>query len=317
MIKHVVNDNGGTKKAGDFALTVSGPSPSPASFAGSEAGTVVTLQPGPYAVNEAAVSGYTGSKSAGCSGTLAHSGDTATCTVTNNDVAPPPPPVGAPLIDLKITKTDSPDPVSVGALLTYTLTVTNKKGDTANGVVVTDSLPSGVTLVSVATTKGTCSGSMAITCNIGSVAFNELVTITIIVRPGAAGTITNTAVVAGREAEQDPSDNTASAATLVQGAFTPPSACYSLRVTPRSLTVGRHSVIRVTVRQSGRPVGAVQVIVTGKNLNRRARTNTSGVATISLTPRRPGILQIRVPAHSACNRQRIGVVGVFTPPVTG
>jgi len=317
VIKHVVNDNGGTKKAGDFALTVSGPSPSPASFAGSEAGTVVTLQPGPYAVNEAAVSGYTGSKSAGCSGTLAHFGDTATCTVTNNDVAPPPPPVGAPLIDLKITKTDSPDPVSVGALLTYTLTVTNKKGDTANGVVVTDSLPSGVTLVSVATTKGTCSGSMAITCNIGSVAFNELVTITIIVRPGAAGTITNTAVVAGREAEQDPSDNTASAATLVQGAFTPPSACYSLRVTPRSLTVGRHSVIRVTVRQSGRPVGAVQVIVTGKNLNRRARTNTSGVATISLTPRRPGILQIRVPAHSACNRQRIGVVGVFTPPVTG
>jgi uncharacterized repeat protein (TIGR01451 family) len=237
--------------------------------------------------------------------------------VTNDDVAPPPPPTGPPLTDLKITKTDSPDPVSVGALLTYTLTVTNKKGDTAHNVVVTDSLPSEVTLVSIASTKGTCSGSIAITCNIDSVAYNELVTITIIVRPTAPGTITNTAVVAGREAEQDPSDNTASATTLVQGAFTPPSACYSLRVTPRSLTVGQHSVVRVTVREAGKPVAAVQVVVTGKGVTKRARTNRNGLATISFTPTRPGILQVRVPTHAACSRQRIGVVGVFTPPVTG
>ena len=159
--------------------------------------------------------------------------------------------------------------------------------------------------------------AVTIPTTIGSVAFNELVTITIIVHPLSAGTITNTAVVAGREAEQDPSDNTASAATLVQGPFTPPSVCYSLRVTPRSLTVGRNSVIRVTVREAGKPIQAVRVVVTGKNLTRRARTNTAGVATIRFVPRRPGILQVRVPNHATCNRQRIGVVGVFTPPVTG
>ena len=317
VIKHVVNNEGGTKSAGDFTLTVSGSSPSPASFPGAEAGTTVTLKPGPYAVNEAAVSGYASSKSAGCSGTLIHYGDTAMCTVTNDDVAAPPPPTGPPLIDLAITKTDAPDPVSVGALLTYTLTVTNKKGDTANNVVVTDSLPSEVMLVSIATTKGTCSGSVAITCNLGTVAYNELVTITIVVRPTTAGTITNTAVVAGREAEHDPSDNTASAATLVQGAFTPPSACYTIRVTPRSLTVGRHVVIRVSVKEVGKPVGGVQVVVSGKGLTKRARTKASGVAALPITPTRPGILLIRVPTHATCNRQRIGVVGVFTPPVTG
>ncbi len=317
VIKHVVNDEGGTKSAGDFTLTVSGVNPSPASFPGAEAGTVVTLQPGPYAVNEAAVSGYTASKSDGCSGTLLHFGDTATCTVTNNDIAPPPPPTGPPLINLAITKTDTPDPVSVGGLLTYTLTVTNKKGDTANGVVVTDSLPSEVTLVSVVSTKGSCSGSVAITCNIGTVAFNELVTITIVVRPTAPGTITNTAVVAGREAEHDPADNTASASTLVQGAFTPPSVCYALRVTPRSLTVGRHTVLRVTVREAGKPVAGVRVVLTGKGLTKRATTNASGVARFVITARQPGILQVRVPSHATCTRQRIGVVGVFTPPVTG
>src|SRR5207247_97450 len=233
VVKHVVNDNGGTKNAGDFKLTVTGSSPSPASFAGTEAGTAVTLQPGPYAVNEAAVSGYSTTKSASCAGSLAHFGDTATCTVTNDDIAvppPPPPPPGVPEIDLAITKADSPDPVSVGALLTYTLTVTNKKGDTANNVVVTDSLPSAVTFVSVSSTKGSCSGTNPITCNIGTVAFNELVSILIVVRPSNPGTITNTAVVTGREHEHDPSNNTATATTLVQGAFVPPSVCYALTV---------------------------------------------------------------------------------------
>ena len=71
------------------------------------------------------------------------------------------------------------------------------------------------------------------------------------------------------------------------------------------------------MREAGKPVGAVQVVVTGEGVTRRARTNSAGLATISFTPTRPGILQIRVPAHAACSRQRIGVVGVFTPPVTG
>ena len=166
-------------------------------------------------------------------------------------------------------------------------------------------------------TRRAGAGSLAITCNLGTVAYNELVTITIVVRPTSAGTISNTAVVAGREAEHDPSDNTASASTLVQGPFTPPSVCYTLRVTPRSLTVGKHTVIRVSVREAAKAVRGVQVVVTGKGLTKRARTNTSGIATLPITPSRPGILLIRVPTHATCNRQRIGVVGVFTPPVTG
>ncbi len=320
VIKHVVNDNGGTKAAADFTLTVTGSSPSPASFPGSEAGTTVTLQPGPYAVNEAAVAGYSTTKAASCAGSLAHFGDTATCTVTNDDVAappPPPPPGGAPEIDLAITKADSPDPVSVGGLLTYTLTVTNKKGDTANNVVVTDSLPSAVTFVSVSSTKGSCSGTNPITCNIGTVAFNELVSIMIVVRPTNPGTITNTAVVTGREHEHDPSDNTATATTLVQGAFVPPSVCYALTVTPRTLTVGRRTIVSVLVREAGKPVKGVRVVITGRGLTKRANTNANGRARFVIIGRSPGILQIRVPSHATCRTQRIGVLGVFTPPVTG
>jgi uncharacterized repeat protein (TIGR01451 family) len=317
--KHVVNDNGGTASASGFGLAVAGQSPNPASFSGSESGVDVTLNAGAYSVSEGAHAGYTVSFSADCAGSIAV-GQTKTCTVTNDDIAsppPPPPPVGPPLIDLAITKTDNPDPVQVGAQLTYTLTVTNKKGDTANGVVVTDSLPSEVTLVSVTSTKGSCSGTTTLTCQLGTVAYQEVVVITLVVRPNVAGTISNTAVVVGREAEHNPADNTATEPTVVQGPFTPPSVCFGLTVAPRSLTVGHRTIVRVVVREAGKPVANVQVVITGRGVTKRAVTNARGVARFVIRAGNPGILQIRVPTHKTCSRQRIGVLGVFTPPVTG
>src|SRR2546423_1871305 len=58
-----------------------------ATFAGAETpGTTVTLNAGSYSVNEAAVSGYTKTLGADCSGTIAN-GETKTCTITNDDQA--------------------------------------------------------------------------------------------------------------------------------------------------------------------------------------------------------------------------------------
>jgi uncharacterized repeat protein (TIGR01451 family) len=51
--------------------------------------------------------------------------------------------------DLKVTKTDGPDPVALGSTLTYTIQVENLGPDAATGVVVADSLPKGVDFVSV------------------------------------------------------------------------------------------------------------------------------------------------------------------------
>jgi hypothetical protein len=85
VIKHVINDDGGGLIASQFVLTVSGSSPSPSSFAGSETGTDVTLDPGSYSVEEGGQAQYTESKSADCSGTIAL-GESKTCTITNDDV---------------------------------------------------------------------------------------------------------------------------------------------------------------------------------------------------------------------------------------
>jgi len=46
-----------------------------------------------------------------------------------------------PQADLSVTKTDSPDPVMAGGLLTYALTVTNNGPSEATGVQLTDNLP--------------------------------------------------------------------------------------------------------------------------------------------------------------------------------
>ena len=87
VIKHVVNDNGGTNVAGDFNITVTGNNPSPASFVGVESpGTTVAIDAGSYSVSETGPSGYSADYSAGCSGTMP-AGGSATCTITNNDQA--------------------------------------------------------------------------------------------------------------------------------------------------------------------------------------------------------------------------------------
>src|SRR5262249_35220591 len=74
--------------------------------------------------------------------------------------------------DLLITKTDSPDPVNLGAPLTYTITVSNLGPNAATNVVVTDPLPASVTFSSVTTDKGSCAappvgGAGTVTCSIG------------------------------------------------------------------------------------------------------------------------------------------------------
>src|SRR5205085_1691900 len=93
VIKHVVNDNGGTLAASNFSLHVKsgGTDVTGSPQAGAESpGTAYTLNTGTYNVSENAVSGYTASYSGDCNSsgnvTLPAAGS-KTCTITNNDKA--------------------------------------------------------------------------------------------------------------------------------------------------------------------------------------------------------------------------------------
>jgi uncharacterized repeat protein (TIGR01451 family) len=72
--------------------------------------------------------------------------------------------------DLSLTKTDAQDPVAVGGSLTYTITVNNAGPNTALGVTVSDTLPTGVVFVSAISSQGTCAGTDTVTCGIGTLA---------------------------------------------------------------------------------------------------------------------------------------------------
>jgi uncharacterized repeat protein (TIGR01451 family) len=121
-----------------------------------------------------------------------------------------------PAPDVVVTMSDSPDPVTFGSNLTYTITVTNTGELPATGVTLTDTLPAGATLVSANSTAGSCSGTTTITCGLGTLNGGATVTVTIVVTP-PAGTITNTATATLNETD-NPANNTATAETLVDNA---------------------------------------------------------------------------------------------------
>lgn len=85
--------------------------------------------------------------------------------------------------DLQITKTASPDPVSAGQDLTYTLTVTNNGPNTATNVEVSDPLPAGVTWQSTATSQGSCvdPAPSVVECQLGNIANGASAVVTIVV----------------------------------------------------------------------------------------------------------------------------------------
>ena len=166
--------------------------------------------------------------------------------------------------DLSIMKTDSPDPVTVGQTLTYTITVTNNGPDGATGVTMTDILPGGVTYGSATPSQGSCSElSGTVTCNLGSLANGASATITILVTPTAPGTITNTATVTGTENDPNTANNNTGPVSTTVNPIPPPSADLSITKTdsPDPVTVGQTLTYTITVTNNG-PSGATGVTVT-------------------------------------------------------
>lgn len=146
------------------------------------------------------------------------------------------------IADLAVSKADSPDPVTVGSTLTYTIQVSNLGPQGATGVTVTDRLPSQVKFVSATASSGSCTGKgRTISCDVGSLAADptkaDAATVTIAVQPKKVGTIANSASVEGVENDPVSANDQAQVSTTV----TAPPLVSSCRGIPTTLTGTRKS----------------------------------------------------------------------------
>ncbi len=164
----------------------------------------------------------------------------------------------APTSNLSIRLTGSPNTVSAGARLTYTIKASNTGASTDPDVVVTDTLPADVTFVSA--TGGVMPSGGVLTLPIGSLASNVTTTLTIVVTPTAAaasgnGLITNSAVITGQYNIN--TMNSASVTTTVT-----PATAIAIQVTPMPATagVGQNLIYTVTATNNG-PSNATNVVL--------------------------------------------------------
>jgi uncharacterized repeat protein (TIGR01451 family) len=119
--------------------------------------------------------------------------------------------------DLMLGAAASPDPVSIGADLTYLAVVSNSGPATATGVILTATLPASVSFVSAASSQGACTvAGRVVTGDLGSLAGGSNAAVSIVVRPTALGTLSSRFVVARGEADPDPTNNTATVVTSVR-----------------------------------------------------------------------------------------------------
>ena len=178
-------------------------------------------------------------------GDIAYTATATDSSGNTSDYTPPDdkvehqPPSGS--VDLSLAGKAQPSPAAQNGQLTYEFTVTNKGPYEATGILFTDTLPAGVTLVSITPSQGSVTGTSAISWLAGSLIRGQQATIDIVVRTPTLGTLSDTATVTSSETELNPADNQATVNTTV-GAAADVAVVFeqlpSVSSTGRSLTQG-------------------------------------------------------------------------------
>lgn len=123
-----------------------------------------------------------------------------------------------PNANLVVTQTDSPDPVTAGETLTYTVSVRNVSlFAAAPDLTLTDVLPDDVTVEEVSPSQGTCDRDGRIVfCELGRLAPDSIAVVVFTVTPQVAGrTLTNSAMATAERLDTIGDDNVSIETTTV------------------------------------------------------------------------------------------------------
>ena len=176
--------------------------------------------------------------------------------------------------------------------------------------------------VSPATIPGATKGVVDVTVTRGDTSFRTSVTVNgdcapPAVTPPAPQTVLVPITVTKPPAAK-PTAKPAPASKPVAKPKPAPEMCRVLTIATKLVRANgaRHALV-AKVTRSRNPIKGVRVRFTGVGISLSAMTNGKGVATVGIKTTKAGIIQVQVTNVKACNTARIGVVGVFQPPVTG
>ncbi|HKP52938.1 MAG TPA: dockerin type I domain-containing protein [Chloroflexia bacterium] len=155
--------------------------------------------------------------------------------------------------DLELAMNDMPDPVAPGNTLQYSVVITNTGPGLAPSVLLTDTLPTGATLLAATSGQGTCTkNGGAVNCTLGALRVRETASITISVTLPSQGVVTNSAIVEGGIADPDTANNSASEETTVSNSAPTATQTATPTPTPCAVQVESGSITNSDPTQNGR-----------------------------------------------------------------
>ncbi len=189
--------------------------------------------------------------------------------------------------DVAISAVDTPDPVRVGDLITYTYLVTNTGPSSASNLIVSNQLPPTVTFMSANPSQGTCQFDNGILrCSLGTVSGSNTAAVAVVVVAGQVGFVTNHVSVSRGEPDTYLGNNSAQSVTRVNP--------LAVLLTDTSITeaTGTLTNLIFNVRLSSTNADPVQIeyfTSNGSATNNIDYTGRSGVLTFA-----PGVTNLSV-----------------------
>jgi uncharacterized repeat protein (TIGR01451 family) len=201
--------------------------------------------------------------------------------------------------DLAISNSDSPDPVSAGGDITYTLTVTNNGPDPVPNATITDDVPDGTTFVSTSSPAGgSCAepdpgGGGTVECSVPPLASGNSVmfTITVAVQQDRSADISDTASVASPSNTDATPGNDSSTATT---------------------TVSTSADLSVSNSDSPDPVNAGALVTYAITLQNAGPSAAVGVTLADTIPANATFSSVDSPAGFSCTTPAVGSAGTVS-----
>ena len=244
-------------------------------------------------------------------------------------------PLGA---TIAIVKTADAAQVNAGQDIGFTVTVSNPGAADALGVTLSDPLPTNAGLSwsidnQGAGWGGTCSingagttlscGPATVPSGVTAATSTFTVHITSHTTSATGGTCPTTGNVdnTGTVNSSNGGSGQSSATTCVNIGQFPPPACTTVSVKPKQFYVGRVTTVHMVVMRAHKAVGGVRVQIKGPGVHKiTGKSSASGKITQRIKPTKAGVVIFKpvvTSPNTACKTPRVGVTGVFTPPVTG